>query len=110
MSDFPPTMPPVAPYQGQQHLRPHRATVILVLGILGLVACGICGIIAWVMANTDLRDMQAGLMDPSGEGMTRAGKIIGIVAVALNVAAIGVGVLMMMLGVFAAAAGSAQAF
>lgn len=66
-----------------QGMRPHRGTVILVLGILGLVCCAICGIVAWVMANGDLKEMQAGRMDPSGQGLTQAGKICGIISVVL---------------------------
>ena len=62
----------------------HRGTAVLVLGILGLVLCVICSIIAWVMANEDLRQMAEGRMDPSGEGITKAGKILAIVAVVLN--------------------------
>lgn len=65
-------------------MRPHRGVMILVFGILGLVLCVIFGIVAWVMANGDLREMQAGSMDPSGEGMTTAGKICGIISVVLT--------------------------
>ena len=36
---------------------------ILVFGILGLLVCVIFGIVAWVMGNTDLRDMEYGQMD-----------------------------------------------
>ena len=68
-----------------QSLTPHRGTLILVLGILGLVCCIICGIIAWVMGNTDLKEMAAGRMDPAGEGMTKAGKICGIVGIAIQI-------------------------
>lgn len=75
MSQMPPPMP--------TGVQPHRGTMILVLGILGIVLCVICGIIAWVMANNDLRAMQAGQMDRSGEGLTKAGKICGIVGVIL---------------------------
>ena len=52
-------------------LKPHRGTTILVLGILSLVfqcAGWIFGIIAWVMANNDLPQMDAGVMDPAGRG------------------------------------------
>jgi hypothetical protein len=63
---------------GQQQ---HRGTLILVLGILGLVICPILGIIAWVMGSGDLKQMQAGRMDPEGRGLTQAGKILGIVSV-----------------------------
>jgi len=65
----------------QQQLRPHRGTLILVLGILGLVCCLICGIIAWILGSTDLKEMDAGRMDPAGRGLTQAGKICGIISV-----------------------------
>jgi len=83
------TQVPVAPispqYSTQQTLRPHRGTVILVLGILGIVCCFICGIIAWVMGSSDLKEMSAGRMDPSGQGMTNAGKICGMSSVIVQI-------------------------
>ncbi|HUF61689.1 MAG TPA: hypothetical protein VMN36_06410 [Verrucomicrobiales bacterium] len=66
-------------------LQPHRGTLILVLGILGLVVCFPCGIAAWILANGDLKKMDSGLMDPEGRGNTKVGKILGIIAVALLV-------------------------
>jgi len=63
----------------------HRGILILVLGILGLVICFVIGIFAWTMGNQDLREMSAGRMDPSGEGLTKAGKICGMVSVLLAV-------------------------
>ena len=60
-------------------LQPHRGGAILALGILGLVVCFICGIIAWVMGNTDLRKMNHGRMDPTGRDMTQAGRICGMI-------------------------------
>lgn len=63
------------------NLQPHRGTLILVLGILGIVCCMPVGIAAWVMGNGDLQKMAAGQMDPSGEGTTKAGKICGIISV-----------------------------
>jgi len=80
--------PPSAPTETQpvtqQPLRPHRGGVVLALGILGLVVCFILGIIAWVMGNKDLREIDAGTMDPSGRGLTKAGKICGMVSVILQ--------------------------
>ena len=61
-------------------MRPHRAVVILVFGILGLVLCQLLGIAAWVMGNEDLKEMNAGRMDPSGRDLTKAGRICGMVA------------------------------
>jgi hypothetical protein len=47
--------------------------------------CFICGIIAWVMGNNDLREMAAGTMDPAGRGLTQAGKICGMISVILAI-------------------------
>jgi hypothetical protein len=66
-------------------LKSHRGGVVLTLGILGLVVCFICGIIAWVMGNKDLQEMEQGLMDPAGKGLTQAGRICGIVSVVLAI-------------------------
>ena len=80
-----PIGPPPTP---RTPLAPHRGGPILALGILGIVLCFICGIIAWVMGNNDLREMDAGMMDPSGQGLTQAGKICGMVSVILVIAGI----------------------
>jgi hypothetical protein len=69
-------------------VRPHRGVLVLILGIIGIVLCMPCGIAAWVMGNGDLKAMQRGEMDRTGEGMTQAGKICGIISVALAVIAI----------------------
>jgi hypothetical protein len=58
----------------------HRGVSILVLGILGITVLPFLGIIAWVMANNDLPEMKAGRMDPSGLGITAAGRVCGIIA------------------------------
>ena len=62
--------------------------LILILGILSIVCCFITGIVAWVMGNADLQAMAAGQMDPTGEGMTKAGKICGMVGVGIAVISI----------------------
>jgi len=85
-----------------QGMRPHRGTLILVLGILGLVCCVILGIIAWVMGNTDLREMNMGRMDPSGRGLTQAGKICGMISVILALISIVIWGIMLMTGGLAA--------
>lgn len=80
MSQFPATAP------GALGMRPHRGTLILVLGILRIViSCTIAGIIAWVMGNGDLKAMDAGQMDPSGRSITNVGRVLGIVSVCLTI-------------------------
>ena len=63
-------------------MKPHRGSLILTFGILGLVVCQVFGIAAWVMANNDLREMDQGYMDLTGRDFTRAGRILGMVATA----------------------------
>jgi predicted Zn finger-like uncharacterized protein len=65
----------------RRDVAPHRGTLILTLGILGLVlGCLPVGIFAWVMGNTDMAEIRAGRMDPQGEGTTNAGRICGIIS------------------------------
>jgi hypothetical protein len=78
---------------------PHRGGLILALGILGLVCCFIFGIIAWVMGNNDLREMAAGRMDRSGQGLTQAGKICGMISVILQIIGFVIWFLFMAIGV-----------
>ena len=68
-------------------MKPHRGVLILVLGILSFVlGCGIfTAIPAWVMGNGDIKLMDAGAMDPTGRGMTNAGRILGIINTVLTV-------------------------
>lgn len=60
-----------------------RATTALVLGILGLVVCGLCAPFAWQIGNEELRAIDAGRRDPSNRGTAQAGRILGIVGTAL---------------------------
>ena len=60
------------------------------------------------MGNTDLREMDAGLMDPEGRGMTQAGKVCGIVACILMALSLIIGIGFFVLFVGGAAAGSLQ--
>lgn len=89
-----------------QSLAPHRGGLILALGILGLVCCFICGIVAWVMGNNDLREMAAGRMDRSGQGMTQAGKICGMISVILWIIVLVIQLIAMILGIGMAGMGS----
>lgn len=93
----------ITPEPQSTALKPHRGTLVLVLGILGLVCCVICGIVAWVMGNADLAEMDAGTMDPEGRGMTQAGKICGIISVCLAILGVLIWLLMMIIGIGATA-------
>lgn len=89
-------------------MKPHRGTLILVLGILGLVVCGPLGIVAWIMGSGDLKEMDAGTMDPSGRGNTNAGKICGIIATVLMAISVVIVGIIFMFGLVAGVAGHAH--
>jgi hypothetical protein len=85
-------------------MKPHRANLILVLGILSIV--GVCqplGIWAWFMSNTDLREMNNGMMDASGRDTTNAGRILGIIGTILFILTLLVLVVVLSMFGFAAA-------
>jgi hypothetical protein len=80
--------PPLTPLD--EIILPHRGPVVLALGILGLVLCPfppagwILGGLATTKGTDDLVKMNRRHMDPSGRGMTSAGRICGIIAVILS--------------------------
>lgn len=53
--------------------------MVLTLGILGIVLCPVCAVIALVMGKNDLRAIDGRTMDPSGRGLTLAGWVLGII-------------------------------
>ena len=57
-----------------------QATLILVLGIIGLVTCQILGPFAWVMGNRALAEIDASNGAIGGRSTVNAGRICGIVA------------------------------
>ena len=58
-------------------MKPHRGTLILVLSIMSFFVLGpFLSIPAWIMGNNDLREIDAGTMDPAGRDHTRTGRII----------------------------------
>ena len=80
-------------------LEHHRGTLILVLGILSLVGCTFfTGIPAWIMGKGDLAKIKDGIMDPEGEGPTKAGMICGMICCIICAVVIGLIILLMILG------------
>ena len=94
----------------RRYLTPHRGGMILAFGILAIVGVAsiIFGPMAWMMGNADLRAMREGTMDPSGEGQTNTGRILGMISVIMIVVSLVIGCLFftffMGLGIIAGAA------
>ncbi len=72
----------------------HRGGMILAFGLIALIGGFVAGfpvifgVIAWIMGNADLEEMRQGRMDPEGEGMTQAGRIMGMIATILAIVGI----------------------
>jgi uncharacterized membrane protein YjgN (DUF898 family) len=62
-----------------------QATTTLVLGILGIVVCGLCGPFAWSIGNRVIREIDASGGRWGGRTEANVGRILGIVATALLV-------------------------
>lgn len=93
--------PPPPPVPRRRRIRrdsePHRGNTVFLYGLLSLIVAGVglllcpfflcmsfpLGMVAILMANHDLRAMQAGNMDPHGESQTRSGRILGIIGIVL---------------------------
>lgn len=77
-----------------QDVAPHRGTLILVMGLLSWFCCCGFGIVAWVMGSQDIKQMEAGRMDPNGLALTKAGYWIGIISLLLNLGMVAFWILM----------------
>jgi len=99
-----PQQPP-AGYGYGAAVKPHRGTVILVLGIFGFAVCVICGVVAWIMGNNDLREMEAGTMDRAGYGLTNAGRLCGMISTIVGLIGLVLGVVIMLIFFATASAG-----
>lgn len=75
-----PLPPAASPYPESS-----QATTILVLGIISLVCCAPLGIAAWVMGNNELKAIDEGRRPPENRGTANAGRICGMIGIALGV-------------------------
>ncbi len=88
----------------RRDLEPDRGTLVLTIGIVGLVlsavgVTGVCcapiailpliglilGTVGWVMGSKDLAAMREGRMDPRNQGTTKAGRTCSMIAVFLGI-------------------------
>jgi hypothetical protein len=62
-----------------------QAVTALVLGIVGIVCCALCAPVAWYMGGQELKAIQEGRSPLAGQGMAKAGQILGIIGTILMV-------------------------
>jgi hypothetical protein len=86
MSYPPPPPPGPGGYGYVQPQQNQKALWSMILGILGVVCCGfLAGIPAVILGNNARREVQASGGAQTGEGMAKAGVILGWIAIALGV-------------------------
>jgi uncharacterized membrane protein YjgN (DUF898 family) len=88
MRDMTQPPPPGQPPPGYGAYRPlppshPQATTVLVLGIVGIVVCGLVGPFAWTMGNRTVQEIDASAGQWGGRTEAHVGRILGIVATAL---------------------------
>ncbi len=62
-----------------------NATLILVLGIVGLLCCNLLGPVVWYMGKQELQGIAEGRIAAVNEGTAKAGMILGMIGTALLV-------------------------
>ncbi len=82
-----------------------QGTAILVLGIVGIVVCGIAAVVALVMGNKALKEIDANPSAYNNRQMVVVGRILGIVGTVLWAAVI-IGYIIFFIAVFGQAASS----
>lgn len=82
----PPITPPMGtPGTGGGSVNP---TLLLVLGVLGILCCNILGPVTWVMSNNALATINAGGAPESERGTVNVTRILGIVGTGILVLSI----------------------
>jgi TRAP-type C4-dicarboxylate transport system permease small subunit len=74
---YPPVIPGAAPQQSS------KATMAVVLGVLGIICCGFLAPGAWYLASEEIKAIDAGRIAESNRGMAQVAKILGIIGTIL---------------------------
>ncbi len=83
--NIPPITPPTGgnlPSSGGGQV---NATLLLVLGVLGILCCGFLAPVTWVMSNSAMATLNAGGGKESDRSMVNIARILGIVGTVLLV-------------------------
>ncbi|MDY7102820.1 MAG: hypothetical protein S0880_16690 [Actinomycetota bacterium] len=75
--------PPPSGWSTAGYTEASQATLALVLGILGIVACGLASPFAWWIGQAEVRGIDEGRRPPENRGTGNAGRVLGIVGTAL---------------------------
>ena len=73
------------PPQPQSQSSSTQAVTSLVLGILGVVCCGLLAPIAWYLGSQEQKAIREGRSPAAGEGLAKAAVVLGIIGTILLV-------------------------
>lgn len=82
---------PSSPTQQYVIGKAHRGGLILAIGICSIILSAVyfvgvpLQIVTWVMAKSDLKEMNKGIRDPDGRAMTRIGRILAMIGFVISV-------------------------
>jgi hypothetical protein len=93
-------------YQGGYAPDHPKATTSLILGILGIVICGVIAPFAWRMGKRTVDEIDASNGQLGGRGSAQAGYILGLIGTVLLALGLLFGLLLLGLGVIGAATSS----
>lgn len=77
------SQPEAEPRRSEELLSSNRSDLILVLGALSLFLCGPLGILAWIMAQADLRKIRQGRISAAKIRTIKVGRVLAITGTAL---------------------------
>lgn len=62
-------------------LKPHKGDLMMILGVISLImGPPVVSILTWIMARNDLKEMDAGLMDPAGRSKTQTARLLAMIS------------------------------
>jgi uncharacterized membrane protein YjgN (DUF898 family) len=111
MTNSPGDGQPQGPYPPIAYAPDHpKATTALVLGILGIVICGLVAPFAWKVGRDTVREIDASQGRLGGRGSAQAGYILGVVGTVLLGLGLLAVVVLLVLGIgLASVSGSSSA-
>jgi hypothetical protein len=71
--------PPPPPPTSASASASGQAITALVLGILGVICCGLLAPVAWYLGQAELAAIREGRSPVAGQGLAMAAKILGII-------------------------------
>ena len=74
----------------RQYPEPSRATSAVLLGIIGLLTCGVLSPYAWYLGSKEIKAINEDRRDPTNRGSANAARVIGIIGTVILVIALGV--------------------